>query len=234
MKQQDAWPKSQRYFFSAREHRKLPGAFLQGESVILSAQVSPQEKKELYDLTGSAVSGQPNLQNSMAAILTARLLGCPQERILESLRKFAPLPHRMTLIAEIDGVKYIDDSKATNIGAVHASLTAMGQKILLIAGGRDKGGDYALLADIVQEKVKFLILIGEARAKMAEAFRMKTRVEPAESLEEAVYLASNAAEPGDVVLLSPACSSFDMFSSYSERGDVFARSVLAMRNTMQH
>jgi UDP-N-acetylmuramoylalanine--D-glutamate ligase len=101
--------------------------------------------------------------------------------------------------------------------------------VLLIAGGRDKGGDYGLLKDMVREKVKLLLLIGEARGKMAAALQKATSVKPADTLPEAVRLAAAAAEPGDVVLLSPACASFDMFASYEERGQVFSRAVLDLK-----
>jgi len=224
----DLWPRSRCYFFGAQTDGR-PGAFLQGNTVVLSADISPQGKTEHFDLTGGALERPPNLQNGMAAILAARLMGCSQESIARGLNQFRSLPHRMTLVAEIDGVKFIDDSKATNIGAVHAALKAMENNVLLIAGGRDKGGDYGLLKDVIREKVKLLLLIGEARDKMATALQMEAPVKPADTLQEAVRMAGAAAEPGDVVLLSPACASFDMFASYEERGDVFSRAVLDLK-----
>ncbi len=224
MSRTDLWPRSRCYFFGKKIAGR-PGAFLRESTVVLSADIAPQSKEELYDLTGSALEKPPNLQNGMAAILAARLMGCAYESIVRGVKKFNPLPHRMTLVAEIDGVKFIDDSKATNIGAVHAALTAMDNRVLLIAGGRDKGGDYALLEDMVRKKVKLLLLIGEAREKIASALRKAAPVKSAATLQEAVRMAGATSEPGDVVLLSPACASFDMFASYEERGQVFSRAV---------
>ena len=232
MSRTDLWPRSRCYFFGLQTDGR-PGASLQGNKVVLSADISPRGTTELYDLTDSALSRPPNLQNGMAAILAARLMGCSQESIARGLNRFRSLPHRMTLVAEIDGVKFIDDSKATNIGAVHAALTAMENNVLLIAGGRDKGGDYALLEDIIREKVKLLLLIGEARDKMAAAWHLAAPIKSADTLQEAVRMAGTAAEPGDVVLLSPACASFDMFASYEERGDVFSRAVQDLRQELK-
>jgi UDP-N-acetylmuramoylalanine--D-glutamate ligase len=228
MSRSDLWPRSRCYFFGLQTDGR-PGASLQGNKVVLSADISPRGKTELYDLTDSALARPPNLQNGMAAILAARLMGCSQESVVRGLNQFRSLPHRMTLVAEINGIKFIDDSKATNIGAVHAALTAMENNVLLIAGGRDKGGDYALLKDVIREKVKLLLLIGEARDKMAGALQMAAPIKAADTLQEAVRMAVATAELGDVVLLSPACASFDMFASYEERGDVFSRAVLDLK-----
>jgi len=219
-------PQNRRFFFG-RDIAGRPGASLHDKSVVLSPQASPLGTTETYDLTGSGLDSEPNLHNAMAAVLAARLMGCPQEGINRGLGQFHPLPHRMTLVAKIDGITYIDDSKATNIGAVHAALSALDRPVLLIAGGRDKGGDYALLREIIAAKVKLLVLVGEAREKMTHAFGTVTAIATADSMEEAVGIAADAAVPGDIVLLSPACASFDMFTSYAERGEVFTRAVLA-------
>jgi len=174
----------------------------------------------------------PNRENAMAAIIAARLGGCRKEAINEGLLNFSPLEHRVTPVAEIDGVSYFDDSKATNIGAVQSALTGMDKPVILIAGGKDKGGDYRLLADIVRRKVKKMVLIGEAREKIAVALAGEAPVETAETLEGAVRKAAEVAEAGDAVLLSPACASFDMFNNYAERGRVFQQAVrkLGIRN----
>ncbi|HIJ91761.1 MAG: UDP-N-acetylmuramoylalanine--D-glutamate ligase, partial [Desulfobulbaceae bacterium] len=136
-----------------------------------------------------------------------------------------PLPHRLALVAEIDGVSFYDDSKATNVGAVYSALGGMRQPVVLIAGGRDKGGGYEMLRPLVQEKVRAMVLIGEAREAIAKTFANTTRIIFAEEMDEAVRLAKNMAEKGDAVLLSPACASFDMFKSYSHRGEMFTQAV---------
>ncbi len=191
------------------------------------------EEPEVYDLANSSLAREPNIHNGAAAILGARLLGCPAAAVRRALSLFQPLNHRLALVAEVDGVQYFDDSKATNIGAVVAALAGMNRPVILIGGGRDKGGDYGLLHQAVRDKVKAMVLIGEAREKMAASFAGLTRVELADSLEAAVQTASRLARPGDAVLLAPACSSFDMFSGYAERGRVFRRTVGELPEEME-
>jgi len=183
---------------------------------------------EEYSLDGSDLSQEPNIHNSAAAILAARLGNCPAEAVRRGLAGFKLLNHRLALVAEINGVQYFDDSKATNIGAVAAALVGMTRPVVLIGGGRDKGGDYGLLHGVVQDKVKAMVLIGEAQEKMAASFAGVTRVELAGGLEEAVTIAAKLATPGEAVLLAPACASFDMFSSYAHRGRVFREAVKAL------
>lgn len=228
MNRKKLWPQQSRcYLFGRRQHGK-PGAILQDKNVLLTPEVSPAKKMELYDLSKTGLCNSPNLENGMAAILTARLMGCSKEAIIRGVAEFKLLEHRMTLVAEINGVRYIDDSKATNIGALQSALAGMEGNILLIAGGRDKGGAYGQLLELIRTKVKTLLLIGEAKEKMAAAWQKATRTEFADSLEEAVNLAAKLAAPGDVVLLSPACSSFDMFTGYVARGNAFRAAVLAL------
>jgi len=184
--------------------------------------------EELYDLQGSALALSPNRENAAAAILAARAAGCQPAGIRQGLANFQPLPHRLTEVCEVEGVRYINDSKATNIGAVQAALEAIDAPVVLIAGGRDKGGDYRLLNQQVQAKVKAMLLIGEAKGQMSTIFAPLTQVEEMESLAQAVQRAQQLARQGDVVLLSPACSSFDMFASYSQRGQVFSDLALGL------
>jgi len=186
--------------------------------------------EESYELTSTALSTAPNLENAAAAILAVRAAGAHPQGIRQGLAAFHPLPHRMTVAAEVEGVRYINDSKATNIGAVQAALESMTAPVVLIAGGRDKGGDYLLIADQVRAKVKAMLLIGEAKEKMAAIFSAMTQVETLDSLDQAVQRAHELAVSGDVVLLSPACASFDMFSGYAERGRVFTELVLGLKS----
>jgi UDP-N-acetylmuramoylalanine--D-glutamate ligase len=157
-------------------------------------------------------------------------MACPDEVINRVLGQFQRPPHRLFRVTEINGVSYFDDSKATNVGAVQSALAGMTQPVILIAGGRDKGGDYLYMAESVRARVKKMVLIGEAREKMAQAFEGITSIEMADSLEEAVLKAARSAEEGDAVLLSPACASFDMFKSYADRGERFQRAVLNLAN----
>ncbi|MDH4320303.1 MAG: UDP-N-acetylmuramoyl-L-alanine--D-glutamate ligase [Desulfobulbaceae bacterium] len=180
---------------------------------------------ESYDLAGTCLAESPNSENSAAAIIAARIMGCTPSCIKKGLASFAPLAHRLTLVADVEGVRYLDDSKATNIGAAKSALEGIHGPVVLIAGGRDKGGDYGLMADVVRDKVKHLLLIGEASEKMAAAFAGLTQVEKLITLEEAVARAHQLAQAGDTVLLSPACASFDMFTGYAHRGEVFQEAV---------
>ncbi len=227
------WPKSRKFFFG-EELADLAGAKILPEKIILknsSNSALPNNMHgEEYDLSKTRLKNSPNLQNAAAAILAARLMGCSQEDIQNGLDSFMPLEHRMSLVADVGGIRYIDDSKATNVGAVHSALDAIQQPVILIAGGRDKGGDYSILLDLVRSKVKHMLLIGEASDKMMRIFSAYTNVETLDTLQMAVSRASALAEPGDAILLSPACASFDMFSSYVERGDIFRNSVLNITN----
>ena len=232
MNRRNLWPACQVFFFG-KHLADLAGASIHGSKIHLknsSSLTLPNNiHGESYDLTVTCLKNPPNLQNAAAAILGARLMGCPQQAIQKGLASFEPLEHRMTLVTEIGGVRYIDDSKATNVGAVYSALEALQQPIILVAGGRDKGGDYSILVEPVRQKVKHILLIGEAKDTMARAFLAFTNVEMFDTLQEAVLRAASLAAPGDAVLLSPACASFDMFSSYAERGDVFRKSVLGLR-----
>ncbi|MFH1215798.1 MAG: UDP-N-acetylmuramoyl-L-alanine--D-glutamate ligase [Pseudomonadota bacterium] len=179
---------------------------------------------EKYRLPESLVKS-PNRENAMAAVLAARIMGCSPESIQEGLLGFERPAHRLYRVAEINGVTFIDDSKATNVGAVKSALDGMTKPVILIAGGRDKGGDYRYLADSIRARVKKMVLIGEAGGKIAESLGGLTLIEMAENLRDAVERAVRAAEPGDAVLLSPACASFDMFKSYADRGEKFQLEV---------
>ncbi|OQX18642.1 MAG: UDP-N-acetylmuramoyl-L-alanine--D-glutamate ligase [Desulfobulbaceae bacterium A2] len=182
-------------------------------------------EEEVYDLAATRLASSVNVANAAAAILAARSLGCDPSALRPALAAYVPQPHRLELVARIDGVDYVNDSKATNIGATCAALEAMAGPVLLIAGGRDKGGDYALMAPAVQARVRRLYLLGEAAAAMAAALGHLASCELVASLPEAVQRAAECARPGETVLLAPACASFDMFQSYGHRGQVFRDAV---------
>ena len=182
-------------------------------------------REELFPTAGYGLKGVHNLDNIMAALASALLLGCDAGQAQKAVEGFRGLPHRMELVAVIDGVSWYNDSKGTNVGSVVKSLESFEKNVTLIAGGRDKGGDYEPLAGLIRERVDHMILIGEARDKIAAALGALTDTRMAESLEEAVDLARDLTPSGGTVLFSPACSSFDMFKNYEERGERFAALV---------
>jgi len=179
-------------------------------------------------LEGFRLRGRHNISNAMAATAAALALGVKAGEIERALASFRGLAHRIEVVHQNVGVTYVDDSKGTNVGAVVEALDALAAPIILIAGGLDKGGDYAPLRRPLEEKVKLAIFNGAARDKMAAALEGATRIESVATLKEAVEHAARAARPGDTVLLSPACSSFDQFEDYAERGNVFKELVRAL------
>jgi UDP-N-acetylmuramoylalanine--D-glutamate ligase len=175
------------------------------------------------------IKGVHNVENAMAAALMAYLAGCSIEGIKTALTTFPGLEHRLEFVREIDGVRYINDSKGTNVGAVLKSLEGFTEPVILIAGGRDKDSDFSLLRPLIKERVKRLVLIGEAADKISRAVCNLTECVAAGSdFREALLEAKEAAVPGDVVLLSPACASFDMFLDYEDRGRQFKRMVMEL------
>ena len=178
--------------------------------------------KREYSLENVKLVGLHNRENMMASILVARTAGISRQNIQRVLDRFEGLPHRTQFVRNRAGVRYYDDSKGTNVDAVVKSLSDFPDKsVILIAGGRDKGGSYRPLRKMVKKKVKRAILIGEARQNIGKALSGVTQVDIMDGLEDAVPRAARLSKPGDVVLLSPACSSFDQFKDYKERGDLF-------------
>lgn len=169
--------------------------------------------------------GVHNLENTLAAVSAAIICGVSGEDIGNVLRGFSGLAHRMELVGDFRGVNFINDSKGTNVGAVLKSLESISSPVILIAGGRSKGADFSLLRRSIRAKVKLAILLGEARPMMEKALMGAVQIKRADSLEEAVKLAHSKAREGDTVLLSPACSSLDMFANFEERGEVFKKAV---------
>ena len=172
--------------------------------------------------------GRHNLLNAMAAAAAALAMGVPAQSIERAFAGFTGLAHRTEFVCERDGVRYIDDSKGTNVGAVVEALAATRGPVLLIAGGVDKGGDYGPLRAPLEEKVRMLILIGAAREKMRAALAGTTAIESVTTLADAVRTAAAHAREGDTVMLSPGCSSFDQFKDYAERGRLFQELVRAL------
>lgn len=185
---------------------------------------------EKYPLNKVKLVGLHNVENMMAAIAATREAGVSQKIIQKTIEKFQGLPHRMEFVRERNGVRYYEDSKATNVDAVVKALAGFGDRqVVLIAGGRDKGGSYEPLWKMAGKKAKLVILMGESREVMGKSLPAHSpcsfEVEEVEGMKEAVALAGQRAQAGDAVLLSPACSSFDQFKDYKERGYVFQELV---------
>ncbi len=213
-------------FFSLKEEVE-EGCFFSGGQILLRW----AGREEEYSLVRSRLKGIHNVENMMAAILGARLFGASREAIQRAIDQFRGLEHRLEFVREVDGVSYYNDSKGTNVGSVVKSLQSFEVPVILIAGGKDKQTDLQPLKELIRTRVKRMILIGEARERMVRELGSLTETVQAETLEEAVLLAHQSASRGEVVLLSPACSSFDMFTDYQERGRVFKESVQRLTET---
>lgn len=171
------------------------------------------------------IQGEHNIQNAMAVIMAAKIFHLDNKKILKALKSFKGVEHRLELVREIDGVKFINDSKATNIDSVIVALKSFNDPILLILGGLDKGNDYSMIENLVTDKVKKIYAIGASADKVFNYFHKKVKTEIKKDLSEVVNAAISEARSGDIVLLSPACASFDMFDSYEHRGKVFKEIV---------
>jgi len=194
------------------------------ESALVNSRIVLNQKQE-YELHGTAMGNLSGMLNSAAALLGVTPFELKHETLQQVIGDFQPGKHRLQQVDCFDGVTYVNDSKATNTGAVNNGISQIGGSIILIAGGRDKGDDYSLLRDSVAAHVKRLILIGEAAPEISAALDDLVPVERPADLSEAVALAAASAAPGDTVLFSPACASFDMFSDYKHRGDCFIEAV---------
>jgi UDP-N-acetylmuramoylalanine--D-glutamate ligase len=179
----------------------------------------------LLPLTAMRLKGLHNAANAMAALAMGEALGLPRAPALTVLAGFAGLPHRSQWVAEIGGVSFVNDSKGTNVGATVAAVAGMPGPLVLIAGGDGKGQDFSELREACRGKVRLAVLIGRDAPRLAEALEGACATLRATDMREAVAAARDAAEPGDTVLLSPACASLDMYRDYTERGDQFAAAV---------
>jgi UDP-N-acetylmuramoylalanine--D-glutamate ligase len=201
------------------------GVFVRGGSIVSRL---GEEEREVVQAARLCIPGPHNLANAVAAVAAAAAVGADPAPAAEALMRFTPLPHRMEPVAELRGVRYVNDSKATNVDSVLYALASYEAPIVLIAGGKEKGADFRRLSDAVGGRVRAAILIGEAADAMERALAGRTAVKRAGSLEDAVRAAAAAADPGDVVLLSPACASFDMFEDFEDRGRAFRAAVEAL------
>jgi UDP-N-acetylmuramoylalanine--D-glutamate ligase len=220
---------SKKIFFSTKKELEL-GAFVK-DGTLLYKMNGKGEK--IIDTKDVGIKGPHNLSNAAAACAICAVLEVSPLSMRETLMRFKGVEHRLEEVATVSGVKFVNDSKATNVESVWYALQSVSKPIILIAGGRDKGGEFARLRELVKSKVKALILIGEAAEKIDHALGEQVPTFRSPSLEEAVKLSFEKAEAGDTVLLSPACASFDMFKDYQHRGEVFKASVRNLAETME-
>jgi UDP-N-acetylmuramoylalanine--D-glutamate ligase len=201
-----------------------------GDYAVDEASVLEARSGERFDLARAKLHGTHNRHNAAAAIAAVRALGVTPDAVASGLARFEPLPHRMALVGELGGVRFYDDSKGTNVGAAVTALSGLSEpRGVLIAGGRDKQGSYEPLVSALRERGRAVVVLGEAAPRIVAAVAGALPIEHASDMADAVQRAFRLAERGDAVLLSPACSSFDMFKSYADRGDRFRDAVARLR-----
>ena len=220
-------PKKAKVLYYSKSE-KVEGVFLRGNDIVYN---KGGKTKKLFEMPDSRLKGPHNLENIMAVVLIAMTQGVERRFIIDGIREFRPLHHRIEGLGEIRGVEFIDDSKATNVDSAKRALESIPKKIVLIAGGKDKGGEYAAVKKEIIEKVKKIVLIGEAAPKIRKVFEGVVDMEEASTLQDAAERAFRAAKPGEAVLLSPMCSSFDMFRDYKHRGEVFKEAFDSLSKT---
>lgn len=213
------------FAMTASNNDKL-SAYLKDEHLIFNYQFKQDEMQYKIPLSEISLIGKHNMVNSMAAVLSSLCMEVPIEKVLKGLKNFKNAPHRLEFVQEIDGAAYINDSKATNVDSVYYALDGVKGDIIWIAGGIDKGNDYTQVEKLVKKKVKALICMGKDNHALTDFFGATiAKISEVDSAMSAVEQAHEWAEEGDVVLLSPACASFDLFSNYEDRGDKFKRAV---------
>ena len=215
--------RARRVLFSRRGRPAGQGAWLEHREIVSDA---AGERHGVVRADRLALPGAHNLENALAVVAAAECLGAPAESIADTLTRFQGLPHRTELVAEAGGVRYVDDSKGTNVDAAAKSLEGFADgSVLLILGGRDKHGDFASLRELAARKARTVLTIGEAAETIELALAGAAALERSGTMEKAVARAAVLARPGDTVLLSPACASFDQYKNFEERGDHFAALV---------
>jgi UDP-N-acetylmuramoylalanine--D-glutamate ligase len=216
--------RSRRVFIS-RNPRTEPGVYLSSGRVVAVDAPTHPDRVEILHQEEIPLQGSHNIENVLAASAVGIVCGCSAGRIRDAVQGFKGLEHRLETVRRRKGVLYVNDSKATTVAALGKALEAFSEPIVLIAGGRDKGGEFALLRDLMRDRVKLAVLIGEARPTLRAAWGDLLPLIEVKSLEEAVDRAAREAVSGDVVLLSPACSSYDMFRDFEDRGRCFKEAV---------
>jgi UDP-N-acetylmuramoylalanine--D-glutamate ligase len=218
--------KAQIYWFSSRRQVKQ-GAFVHGESILFRAKEGG-EVEPIMPVAEIPLAGAHNVENVLAAVCAARLAGIDAQTIREAVAAFHAVEHRLEFVRELEGVRWFNDSKATNVDATAKAIEAFPGGIWLILGGKDKDSDYSTLSPLLRARVKAVITIGSAAEKIESQLAGVVKIERAGTMERAVAWAQKEARSGDVVLLAPACSSFDQFENYEHRGRVFKQLVGAL------
>ena len=217
-------------FWFSRQKEVERGAFVRGSSIVFR---DGNQEREVIPVAEIPLKGAHNLENVLAAVCAGTLMGCATEKVRQAVREFKAVEHRLEFVATVGGVDYYNDSKATNVDATIKALESFPANIHLILGGKDKGSDYTLLNELLRQRVKRVYTIGSAAGKIESQISASiaghTELVYAETLANAVHKAHAAAQPGDVVLLAPACASFDQFRNYEQRGQVFKEMVRALR-----
>jgi UDP-N-acetylmuramoylalanine--D-glutamate ligase len=218
--------KAQVYWFSGRRPIRQ-GAFVHGESILFVAREGAKPEP-VMPVAEISLAGAHNVENVLAAVCAARLAGVESETIRAAVAAFKAVEHRLEFVREVGGVRYYNDSKATNVDATMKAVAAFEGGIHLILGGKDKGSDYRVLEPLLRERVKTVITIGSAAEKIERELDGVVKIESAGTLARAVAFAHETAVAGDTVLLAPACASFDQFENYEQRGRVFKELVQAL------
>jgi UDP-N-acetylmuramoylalanine--D-glutamate ligase len=211
-------------WFAGEPHRNTTLYIRNGETIVYAPPTGDPRPVEIMRVDQIPLRGKHNIENVMGAILVALAAGLDRTAIADAVRTFQALHHRLEHVADRNGVEYVDDSKATNPGSVIAALRSFDKPVVLIAGGKAKGTDFAELGRVASSRTKAVVLIGEAADDIAKTVK-RAAVHRASSMPEAVAIAASIAESGDAVLLSPGCASFDMFASAEDRGEKFAAAV---------
>ena len=218
-------------FWFSRQKEVPQGAWVRDGNIVFRDGRGEQktQQREIMQISEIPLKGAHNLENVLAAVCAGALMGCAPEKIRQAVCDFKAVEHRLEFVATIRGVDYYNDSKATNVDATIKALESFPANIHLILGGKDKGSDYTVLNDLLRQRVKRVYTIGTAAAKIESQIK-DVEVVPAETLENALRKAHAVAQPGDVVLLAPACASFDQFKNYEHRGQVFKEVVRGLAN----
>jgi UDP-N-acetylmuramoylalanine--D-glutamate ligase len=215
--------RAQIYWFSSRRPIKQ-GAFLHGEGIFFVAKEGAKPEP-IMPVAEIKLKGAHNVENVLAAVCAARLAGIPAEKIRASIAEFKGVEHRLEFVRLLRGVEFYNDSKATNVDAAMKAVASFAGGIHLILGGKDKDSNYATMAEALTERVKIVYTIGSAAEKIERQLQGVVKIVSAETMQTAVAEAAKVAAAGDVVLLAPACSSFDQFENYEHRGQVFRQLV---------